>query len=133
MKIIKIKNGVPFKYGVLINEPTIGENEVSYTGCKDTIHSDKFVVIEDTDISEEEVWCANEWKAHLHDKSIYINIIDEYRYRKCYEKLYAEEIAKSINAWAKLITESNKYRKSEDFDEDEDFDGDIAGQFRTSY
>lgn len=127
MKIIKVKNGVPFKYGVLINEPTMGENEVSYTGCRDMIHSDKFVVVEDTDISEKEVWYANKWKARLNDRSIYINPIDEYRYRKCYEKLYAEEIDKSLNALAKLITESNKHRKSEDFD------GYIAGQFMTSY
>lgn len=127
MKIIRVKNGLPFKYGVLKNEPTIGENEISYTGCKDMIHSDKFEVVENADFGEMEVYRANEWKARLNDKSIYINPIDEYRYRKCYEKLYAEEIEKSINAWANLITEMNKHRKSDDFD------GDIAGQFRTSY
>lgn len=34
MKIIRVKNGLPFKYGVLTNEPTIGDNEVCYWyGC----------------------------------------------------------------------------------------------------
>lgn len=127
MKIIKVKNGFPFKYGVLINEPTIGENEVCYWYGKRTISSDKFEVVENADFGEFEVYRANAWKARLNDKSIYISPIDEHCYRKCYEKLYAEEIEKSINAWANLITKRNEHRKSEDFD------GDIAGQFRTSY
>lgn len=127
MKIIKVKNGVPFKYGVLINEPTIGENEVCYWYGKQTISSDKFEIVEDADFGEFEVYRANAWKARLNDRSIYINPIDEYRYRKCYDKLYAEEIDKSLNVLAKLITESNKHKKSEEFD------GDIAGQFMTSY
>ena len=127
MKIIRVKNGVPFKYGVLINEPTIGENEVCYCYGKQTISSDNFEIVEDADFGEFEVYRANAWKVRLNDKSIYINPIDEYRYRKCYEKLYADEIKKSINAWANLITEMNEHRESEDFD------GDIAGQFRTSY
>lgn len=127
MKIIKVKDGVPFKYGVLINEPTIGENEVCYGYCKRTIHSSKFEVIDNADLDEFEVYRANTWKAHLNDRSIYINPIDEYRYRKCYEKLYAEEIDKRLNALANLFTKRNKYSESEDFD------GDIAGQFRTSY
>lgn len=127
MKIIRVKNGLPFKYGVLTNEPTIGDNEVCYWYGKRTISSDNFEVVEDADFGEMEVYRANAWKARLNDKSIYINPIDEYRYRDCYEKLYAEEIEKRINAWANLITEMNKHRKSEDFD------GDIAGQFRTSY
>lgn len=127
MKIIKVKNGVPFKYGVLKNELTIGENEVCYWYGKQTISSDKFEIVEDADFDEFEVYRANAWKARLNDRSIYINPIDEYRYRKCYEKLYADEIKKSINTWAKLITESNKHRKNEEFE------GDIAGQFMTSY
>lgn len=127
MKIIRVKNGLPFKYGVLTNEPTIGDNEVCYWHGKRTINSDKFEVVENADFGEMEVYRANAWKARLNDNSIYINPIDEYRYRKCYEKLYADEIKKSINAWANLITEMNKHRKSDDFD------GDIAGQFRTSY
>lgn len=127
MKIIKVKDGVPFKYGVLINEPKFGENEVCYWYGKQTISSDNFEVVENADFSEKEVYRANAWKARLNDRSIYIYPIDEYRYRECYEKLYADEIDKSISVWAKLITESNKHRKSEDFD------GDIAGQFMTSY
>lgn len=105
MNIIRVKNGVPFKYGVLINEPKIGENEVCYWYGKQSISSDNFEIVDNANFGEFEV----------------------YRYRKCYEKLYADEIKKSINAWANLITEMNKHRKSEEFDED------IAGQFRTSY
>lgn len=127
MKIIRVKNGLPYKYGVLTNEPTIGDNEVCYWLGKQNISSDKFEVVENADFGEFEVYRANAWKARFNDNSIYISPIDEYRYRECYKKLYAEEIEKSINAWSNLITERNKHRESEDFD------GDIAGQFMTNY
>ena len=111
--IVKIKRNSFYKYGVIKGDIVNGTNKVyCLRGAKEIARED-FDVIDDGSITSSEVYQANSYKEFKSDRSYYLDITEQYRYEKSYNRLYKEEIEQEVKSLARMIDLMNKGEKYE--------------------
>lgn len=111
--IIKINRHCFYKYGVIEGDIVDGINKVHCCRGITEIAREDFDVIDDGSITPREVYQANSYKEFKHDRSVYLDITEQYRYEKAYNRLYKEEIEQSVKSLARMIDLMNKGEKYE--------------------
>ena len=111
--IIKINRHCFYKYGVIEGEIVEGINQVHCLSGINEIPREDFDIVEDETITPRDVYQANSYKKFLNDRSYYLDITEQYRYEKVYNRLYKEEIEQSVKSWARMIDLMNKGEKYE--------------------
>lgn len=100
------------KYGIVyLNESPKSVNKVHFSRREDDfdeVAASRLSVVNRNDITDKDVFNANYWKRYLNDRSMYIPITDQWKYEKCYDTVYSEEIKEHIKALAKFIELANK-------------------------
>lgn len=113
--IIKVKENTKhfYKWGVIEGEIRDGANQVHFWKGVDEINRNDFEVVEDESITPNVVWGANTYKAYLQDRSIYLDIFEQFKYEKAYNRLYKEEIDERTKGLARMIDLMDKGRRYE--------------------
>lgn len=111
--IIKIKHNCFFKYGVIEGDIVEGINQVHCCRGITEIAREDFDVIDDESITPQEVYQANSYKEFKNDRSVYLDITEQYRCENSYNRLYKEEIEQNVKAWVRMIDLIDKGRKYE--------------------
>ena len=102
-----------YLYGVIEGEVSDGINQVHCIRGIKEIPRDYFDIIDDETITPRDVYQANAYKEMMDDRSVYMDIIEQWKCEKAYNRLYKQEIDKRVKDLARTIELMNKGIKYE--------------------
>ena len=112
--VIKINRNCFYKYGVIEGEIVEGINQVHCLSGINEIPREDFDIVEDETITPRDVYNANSYKKFLNDRSYYLDIIEQAKAEKVYNRLYKEENDARVKSLARMIDLMDKGRKYEE-------------------
>ena len=112
--VVKMKgNRYYYLYGVIEGEVSDGINQVHCIRGIKEIPRDYFDIVEDETITPRDVYQANGYKEMMGDRSVYMDIIEQWECEKAYNRLYKQEIDQRVKNLARTIELMNKGIKYE--------------------